>query len=89
MVKHAPSYMAPDEFKRLGERCFGFGWQKVLADFSGYDRVAINRYAAGERPVPRGLAVILLWASEKLDNGVIVQYLEPAGEIIDGSFIPT
>lgn len=80
--------MTPDEFSRLGGRCFGFGWQRTLARLAGMERVAINRYAAGERPVPHGVALILTWSAERLNNGIPVSYIEPAGEIEHGRFLP-
>jgi len=83
-----PTYMSPEEFTRLGERCFGHGWQGTLARYVGYNRVAVNRYAVGAEPVPVNLAICLAYAADRLDRGIPVQYVEPVGEIVNERFEP-
>lgn len=73
--------MAPEEFKRLGERCFGEGWQTTFAKLVGYNRATISQYASGIDAIPPIVVIALTSAADKLDNGVPIRYLKSVGEL--------
>jgi hypothetical protein len=83
------TYMEASEFARIGERCFGYGWQQKLAEFVGYNRVQINRYACAAEPIPPHIATLLPMLAEKLDAGEPLQMPKPVGQVLDGQFKKT
>lgn len=56
--------MTVQEFRRIGKKVFGSGWQTKLSkhpDFHVSSRT-VRRWASGESPIPRmvGLSLVLL-----------------------------
>ena len=88
MARRPETYMSPTEFKRIGEKCFGVGWQTRLAQFLTYDRATVNRFAVGAFPIPTYISFTMKHLEKTLDGGEIICYLEPVGKIVDETFQP-
>lgn len=82
------TYLDAARFVILGERIYGNGWQKQFARQSGYHPVQIGRYAAGDEPIPPHIASLIEALGRLLDEGVVVDFPEPVGKIVDKKFYP-
>ena len=82
------TYLDHNRFVELGERIYGFGWQKQFATQTGYHPVQIGRYAAGDEPIPPHIASLIKALGQLLDEGITVEFPEPIGRIVDHRFSP-
>jgi hypothetical protein len=80
--------MQAADFARLGQRCFGSGWQETFAGYAGYNRTSISHFGTGREPVPPHLALLLQMLADRLDEGKAPLLIKPVGRILDGDFAP-
>lgn len=55
------SYLTQEEFERMGaEALGGTGWKSRLCAINGVQKSSLTRWASGETPIPKWLAVQLV-----------------------------
>jgi hypothetical protein len=60
--------MTTDEFREHGETVYGYGWQTALARSLDVSSRTVRRWAAGESPIPAGVASNLAAMSAAMTN---------------------
>jgi hypothetical protein len=84
----ALTYLSPEAFEQAATRLFGPQYQSACARAIGRSRSQVFRYARGDAPIPKDVALIVLLLTERLDAGLTPPALLPAGDLTDGKFTP-
>jgi hypothetical protein len=73
-----------DDFKRVGEDLFGYGWQTRLAAALGVDGSTVRRWVGSALPVPPNVTAYLAMMAQRQEaRGRLAFYECPIGTAVD------
>ncbi len=76
-----PTFLTPDDFEAKATRLFGVQYQSAAARVIGRSRTQVFRYARGDAPIPKDLALVMILLVERLDLGKPPPIVKPVGRV--------